>query len=70
MEALKLIKSVLKFSLIVRATHKEGKVNGDSADEDCMKLELVEATPDQMTLVVLTIEELEYQQSIEKTFER
>ena len=32
----------------------------ESADENSMKLELVEATPDQMSLVVLTIEELEY----------
>ena len=55
---------MLKFNLIVRSTEKGGKENGDSGDEDCMKLELVEATPEQMTLVVLTIEELEYQQSL------
>ena len=55
---------MLKFNLIVRATEKENKERGDSADEDCMKLELVEATPDQMTLVVLTIEELEYQKRL------
>ena len=55
--------------MIVRATQKtesstaaenDHDMHDDSADENSMKIELVEATPDQMSLVVLTIEELEY----------
>ena len=56
-EALKLIKSVMRFNLIVRAT--VSKNQNDNQNEDLI-LEIVEATPDEMTIEVLTIEELEY----------
>ena len=56
-EALKLIKSVMRFNLIVRAT--VSKNQNDDQNEDLI-LEIVEATPDEMTIEVLTIEELEY----------
>ena len=47
----------MRFNLIVRATVSKNK--NDDQNEDLI-LEIVEATPDEMTIEVLTIEELEY----------
>ena len=44
--------------MIVRSKYVAEDVK--EVDEDGMRLEMIEATPDQMTLLVLTIEELEY----------